>query len=160
MIRRAFLLIALFALLAPGGTAPAWAGEVTIVSAWARASAGRVPNGAAYVQVRNEGSATVKLVGASSPVAERTAIHSHETVDGMMRMQPVDAWPIAPGATAAMVPGGHHLMLMKLRRRLVEGEIFPLTLRFDDGTVVETEVIVAGVGARHAPDAAGQSHHH
>lgn len=149
-MRRFFLSIVIFVF-----SGPVLAGDpVEVTTAWARASIGSAPNGAAYVSIHNNGADSRKLVGADTPVAHHAAIHRHDMIDGMMTMRAVDAWHIDGGATATMEPGGHHIMLMKLQTKLVEGETFPLTLKFDDGTTIETEVRIAGIGARAAPEQA------
>ena len=61
---------------------PAWAGDVphgTIIvqQAWARASAGQAPNGAAFLTIVNSGTEADKLVSASSNVAKTTELHTH-----------------------------------------------------------------------------------
>ena len=74
--------------------------------------------------------------------------------DGVMKMKPLDYVMIPSGGTVTMKPGGHHVMLTGLRRPLVEGESFPLTLVFDTGLEINLTIPVGPVGAMSA-----HSHH-
>ena len=68
-------------------------------------------------------------------------------MDGdIARMRPVAAIEIAPGAPTVLEPGGLHIMLRGLGRRLVEGETFPLSLTFERAGTVEIEVPIIGMG--------------
>lgn len=77
------------------------------------------------------------------------SIHETRTnSDGVSSMAPADDIVIPPGGMFALEPGGYHTMLMQLQSPLVEGETFPLTLLFSDGTELEITVPVLGIGAR------------
>ena len=53
---------------------PAAAGDIDIRDPWAHASAGACKTGAAYVTIVNGGAADA-LIGATTPLAARTALH-------------------------------------------------------------------------------------
>ena len=57
-----------------------------------------------------------------------------------------------------MRPGGLHIMLMGLKRKLKRGERFPLTLRFAAAGEVTVMVSVHGPGAG-GPKSSGHSGH-
>ena len=61
----------------------------------------------------------------------------------------------APGGAVVLEPGGLHLMLNSLQKRLVEGDAFPMTLMFEHAGEVHVYVMVAGMGAKQMP-----RHHH
>ena len=132
--------------------APAAAGDMDIREPWARASAGAGTTGAAYVTIHNGGAADA-LIGATSALAKRAALHGHLMDGDMMKMRPVDRVALAPGATVTLAPGGLHIMMFGLTRRLVEGESFPLTLQFENAGALQITVTVAGVGAKAPPHA-------
>lgn len=135
-------------------------GELHIDHPWARATAPQQQNGAAYLTVTNHGNTADRLVAAASPVAATVELHTH-TVDseGVMRMREVAAIEVPAGEAAALRPGGLHIMLMGLENRLVEGEVFPLTLVFEEAGEIEVEVqveaVTFGVG-----DDGGHGHSH
>lgn len=137
------------------------AGKLAIEQPTARPTRPGQPGGAAYVSIENRGSASDRLVGASSPVAGKTELHTMSMHDNVMRMREVEAIAIAPGARVVMRPGaGYHIMLLNLKKPLKAGEQFPLTLRFEKAGKVEITVEVSeqvGGGAHGHDDGAG--HH-
>ena len=120
-------------------------GKLVIERAWARASVGK--NGAAYVTIRNEGGGMDRLIGASSPVAKKVELHTHLMDKGIMRMRQIEAVEVHPGTPAVMRPGGNHIMMMGLKRKLKKGEVFPITLQFAKAGKITVSVTVKSVGA-------------
>ncbi|MDH3236846.1 MAG: copper chaperone PCu(A)C [Alphaproteobacteria bacterium] len=131
-------------------------GTIVVEQAWARASL--TANGAAYVAFRNIGKSTDRLIGVRTPVANRAELHTHTMDKGIMRMRPLKAIEVHPGAPAVMRPGGDHIMLMGLTRKLKRGETFPITLRFAQAGEVTVMAKVAGPGAR-GPGSTGHEGH-
>jgi hypothetical protein len=121
-------------------------GTLTIGHPWARASAGPVRNGAAYLTVHNAGAAD-SLVAVSGDVAKRVELHTHLMEGDVMKMRRVEALEVPAGGMAALEPGGIHVMLIGLAQPLKEGERFPLTLTFRDAGEVTVEVKVEAVGS-------------
>lgn len=130
-----------------GVAGAAQAAELAVSAPWARATAGRAENGAAYVSLTG-GSAADALLAASSPVAETVELHTHLEEDGVMRMRPVEAIPVGPGEKVQLKPGGLHIMLIGLKGPLKEGKRFPLTLVFQRAGTVTVEVPILAPGAR------------
>ena len=120
-------------------------GALVVEQAWARASL--TANGAAYVAFRNTGNSTDRLIGIHTPVARRAELHTQTMDKGIMRMRPLKAIEVHPGAPAVMRPGGDHIMLMGLTRKLKRGETFPITLRFAQAGEITVMATVAGPGA-------------
>jgi hypothetical protein len=118
------------------------AAQITITDAWARATAPGAKIAAGYMTIRNAGKNPDKLVAASSPAAEK--VQTHVTVkDGdIFRMREVKGYDIPAGGSFELKPGGAHLMLVNVRPPLKEGERVPLTLRFERGGEVKTELHV------------------
>lgn len=119
------LLAAAAALLA---SAPALACDGLAVSeAWIR----EAPPGAmsvAYAKLTNRGTRPVVLDGARSAAFGGAGLH-RTVVDasGMSRMR-AGTLTLAPGASAALEPGGWHLMLFDPARLLKAGDVVELTL--------------------------------
>ena len=152
-LRTGLLVIAAFAL--PAAAIAAEPQAVSVASPWARATPGGTTIGAAYLEFSAAaGSSGDKLLGASSPAAGRIEIHTHEMADGVMKMRKVDAVPVAAGQSRKLQPGGDHLMLFDLTAPLKEGDILPLTLKFEKAGDVTVDATVQSVGAM-APGAAG-----
>jgi hypothetical protein len=115
---------------------------VEVVDAWAR-PADSAATTAAYFVVVNHESTTVTLASQSSPVAEAAGMHESMNMAGTMHMSPLDApIAIAPGDSLVLKPGGRHLMVSGLARRLVAGDSLPLLLTFADGRILRTVATV------------------
>jgi hypothetical protein len=118
---------------------------VSVTDAWARASAGAATTGAAYVTLVG-GAQADSLVAVSTPVATTADVHETTSDNGVSRMRPVPAVPIAPGRTVTFAPGGFHIMLTGLKQRLTAGQSFPLTLTFAHAAPVTVSVQVRPLG--------------
>ena len=144
-IRAALLVLAI-----AGFSAPAAAGDgIAVSDAWARASV--TATGAAYMTIENTGAGADTLVEVRADAAEKVEIHDM-TMDAMvMRMRKVERLEIPAGARVELAPGGLHIMLIRLRGPLAEGDSVPLTLVFEKAGAVEISAIVqkAGHGGGH-----------
>jgi copper(I)-binding protein len=80
-------------------------------------------------------------------VAEKIQFHKETEEDGVARMRELRSVEIAPGAKVTFKPGDMHMMMLRLKQPLVEGQIFPLTLDFEKAGKVDVMVSVAGIGA-------------
>lgn len=130
-------------------------GNLTIEQPWARASAGRMANGAAFMIIRNDGAEADRLVAAATPVAATAELHTHSMANGVMEMRQVPAVDIPAKSATELKPGGLHVMLMNLKQPLAEGSTFPVTLTFAKAGEVTVEVTVGSVGALGMPGMGG-----
>ena len=128
----------------------AWAqgaSTIQVEQAWARATAGQIHTGAAYLTLVNTGAGTDRLVRVETPVAERAELHTHMVDGDVMRMRPVAAIEINPGEPSVLKPGGLHVMLMGLKAPLKAGDSFPLALTFEKAGRIEVTVAIGAAGA-------------
>ena len=103
--------------------------EVEVKSAWARPTvAGQMGTGA-FMQLRSKDGA--RVVGASSEIAGVVEIHEMAMDGSVMRMRPIRVLDLPPGSNVELKPGGHHMMLMDLRRPLATGEKIKVELRLE-----------------------------
>jgi copper(I)-binding protein len=124
------------------------AGDLVISQAWSRATPGGAKVGGGYLTIENKGGAADKLIGASADVAGNVEMHEMATVDGVMKMRPVEGGlTIEPGKTVKLAPGGYHLMMMDLKNPLKQGDKMPVTLQFEKAGKVAVTLDVQGVGA-------------
>jgi copper(I)-binding protein len=120
---------------------------IKVVHPWTRATPPGATTAVAYLKLANSGSAPIRLIGGSTPVAQRVEIHSMSMDGGVMRMRPMPGLDIAPGTTLELKAGGLHLMLVGLNRQLMPEEMVPLSLMFADGTKISIELYVEEMGA-------------
>ena len=136
-------------------------GDLAFGDAWARASATSVARaGAAYVSIANTGAEDDVLTGGASAVANRVEIHIHKHEDGVMKMRPAGDVTIPAGEEVTMGPGGLHVMLMGLKQPLKEGEMFEVTLTFQNAGEVTVPVMTMGVAAKGPSGGHGHGHGH
>lgn len=134
------------------------AGEVSIDHPYALPTPPGARTGAVYFRaIRNGARQPDRLVGASTPVAERVELHE-SAVDGagVMRMREITALELPPRkALQLRHGGGFHLMLMGLKSPLENGERFALRLTFERGGEAEVMVWI-----QQPKDAKGGEHRH
>jgi periplasmic copper chaperone A len=128
-------------------------GGLEIDNPWSRA----VPKGstvaAGYMTIKNNGPASDRLTGASTPVAGKVEVHEMSMDNGVMKMRPVAAGlEIKPGETVVLKPESFHLMIMGLKRPIEQGKPFQASLTFEKAGTVNVEFAVEPVGAT-APSA-------
>ncbi|MCK0196593.1 copper chaperone PCu(A)C [Ancylobacter sp. 6x-1] len=106
-------------------------GALEIIHPWTRVT----PNGAkvagGYLIVENDGDTADRLIGATTEVAGRAEIHQMTVTDGVMTMRMLkDGAEVPAKGKLELAPGGYHIMMLDLKRPLVEGEKIKGTLTF------------------------------
>ncbi len=115
---------------------------LVVSTSWSQALPAVAKNGVAYLIIKNNSTRQDKLISASSPIAERVEIHSHQHIDGVMRMRKVEHVDLAQGTATIFEPGGLHVMLIGLKEPLKKDLIFPLSLIFMNAGELVTNVTV------------------
>ncbi|MEM9732759.1 MAG: copper chaperone PCu(A)C [Pseudomonadota bacterium] len=121
-------------------------GDLMIDEPVARATAPGAKVGAGYVTIMNKGDKDAFLVGGEADFAGLIEIHEGKVENGVMTMKAFENGLIIPaGGTAVMKPGGNHVMFMKLKQPLTEGETLPVTLRFKEAGEVKIDFKVLSI---------------
>jgi copper(I)-binding protein len=157
------LILALSLALAIGSQARAQTPGATTVAVeqpWARATPAGAKTGAAYATLINNGASADRLMGATTPLAEKVQFHKETEENGISRMRELRTVEVRPRAKVVFKPGDMHIMLVGLKQPLKQGEMFPLTLTFEKAGKIEVNVSIAGVGARQPEDTATHGHDH
>ena len=152
-MRSAVYLVAVLTLALPV-TAQNASSAIVVKQACSRATSSGARVAAGYLTVTNAGKVANHLLSIESPMAERVELHESSVVDSIARMRPVDAIPVAVGATVTLKPGGLHLMLMQPRSKRAPGDKVPVTLTFEVGKVS----VALGVQLAGASDAPANDH--
>ncbi|WP_261844566.1 copper chaperone PCu(A)C [Aliamphritea ceti] len=130
--------------------------EVEVDHPYARAVPPGQMNSAAFMDLNNKGKEQVALIKVDSSVADKVEMHTHKHGEnGEMQMRQIPQITMFGKERVVLKPGGHHIMLIGLKKALAEGDSIDLTLEFDDGTKQELSVPVKSVMA-----AMGKKHHH
>lgn len=131
---------------------PAWAANISVSDAWARATMPGQKVSGAYMQIQSDTDA--RLVGVTSTAVPRVEVHEMKMDGGIMRMRELEAIELPKGKTVSLAPGGLHIMLMNLAQPIAAGDVIPLTLTVESGgkrqTVeVNAEARAIGGAMRH-----------
>ncbi len=115
---------------------------------WARTSASMQDTGVVYMTITG-GAEVDRLVGVGVDSSIAANAELHETVmstsdDGteMMMMEPIESLAVGPSEEVKLLPGGYHIMLVKLVNPLVDGSTFDLTLSFENAGDIVVQVQV------------------
>lgn len=140
-------------------SASAWAGEVQVSDAWARATAPGQDSAAIQLTLTSKKAGAV--VGGSSKVAQTVEIHSMVMEGNMMKMRALTELPLPANAAVSLAEQGNHVMLIGLKQALKAGDkvAFVLAVKFSDGSkenvAVEAEIRPLGTS-----DSMMHEHHH
>lgn len=109
--------------------APALAGSgLEVLQPWARAPAGNGP-GALYMTLHDAGAAD-RLTGVTTDAGGMAMLHESASSNGVETMRDLSGVALPAGGTVVMRPGGIHVMLMDLGRKLRAGDTLHATLSF------------------------------
>lgn len=137
-------------------SAPVTLGDLTIEGAFTRATLPNAPVGGGFLTIANHGATADRLIAASAPIAKETQIHEMAMEGDVMKMrQLADGIVLPPGETVTLKPGGLHIMFMGLNTSLVEGEIVPVTLTFENAGTITIDMAIGAAAA----DTAKQGSH-
>lgn len=142
------LLLALGLLPAAALAGDYQSGDLKIENTRARATPPGAKVAGGYMLIRNGGDTTDRLVGGTTPAAERLEVHEMAIRDGIMKMRPLsDGLEIPAGGEVALKPGGYHIMLIGLKEQLKEGAEVPATLTFARAGSVDVMLNVVPIGS-------------
>jgi len=149
-MRRASLALAV--LVATAGTVPAQSDQqeaLEILHARAPEMLDtKTVNVPVYMTIRNGLRKDERLLGASTPYADRVELIELRNEIGLTLPMAADMLRVAPGASLDLNPSGPRLLLNGCKTLLKAAETFPLTLMFEQSGPIEVEVVVEGVSSR------------
>ena len=142
--------------------ASAFAQNVTVTDAWARATVQGQKATGAFMKITAKDNA--KLVSASSPVAGVVEIHEMKMEKDVMKMAALpNGLDLPAGKAVELKPGGYHVMLMDLKAPLAKDTSVPMTLTFQDAKGVKSNVelkVQVGMQAPMMQHQKQMEHHH
>lgn len=86
---------------------------------------------AAYLTLSNNTPRNLVLTSVTLAEAQRTEIHNHRMVGGMMQMRPMPEVQVPAGKSIEFAPGGLHVMLYGVSPALTAGDKVNLQLHFE-----------------------------
>jgi periplasmic copper chaperone A len=144
--RWAFALLLLLAIAACSQSAP-----LEVEDVWTRDTVGSSANAAVYMTITSP--TADRLIGASTPIANKTDLMTMEGGGSAMAMTYIEAIDIPANSPVSLDSSGLHVWLADLNQPLRAGETFPLLLRFEKAG--ERQVIVSIIEPAAAPPMSG-----
>lgn len=104
-----------------------------ISDVWARKSMSPNNNSAAYMKISNPTNMQITIIGASATsIANNVELHkSFVDEKGVSRMTSIDNIVVPQQSAIELEPGGIHIMLFDLKRSLLAGDTFLLTIKIE-----------------------------
>jgi len=103
--------------------------NIKIKDAWMRPSSEKMAT-ALYFVIENKSETADTLFLVDSDLAERVEIHQTYSEGEMMGMRKVDFIVIDGQCSFELKPGAHHIMLMKLKKNINDGDKGDFVLHF------------------------------
>lgn len=119
----------------------AFAGEVTVSEAWARATAPGQQSAAVSMRIVSPKDASI--VAVTSKASRSAEIHSMTEENGMMQMRELAALPLQAKREVTLGNDGNHLMLVGLKKPLKEGDAVALTITVQFADKRKEKVLVS-----------------
>jgi copper(I)-binding protein len=140
----------------------AFAQNVTVTDAWARATVQGQKATGAFMKITAKDNA--KLVGVTSPAAGVVEIHEMKMDKDVMKMSALpNGLDLPAGKVVELKPGGYHVMLIDLKAPLAKDTTVPLTLTLQDAKGVKSNVelrVLVGTQAPNMPSHDHTTHNH
>ena len=111
--------------------------QVKVDQAWARPTVPGQQGGGGFLSITSP--AGDRLIGGSTPLADRFELHTMAMKGDVMEMRQLDAVDLAAGKTVEFKPGGLHVMFIGLKQPLAIGSKVPVTLKFEKAGEVKVE---------------------
>ena len=119
-------------------------------TAYAFATTPKAKTGAIFLTLKNDTDQEDSLIGVKSDLAEITEIHENliDPDDGKMMMRRIREITIPANSSVDLTPTGYHIMLIKLKQPLKQGDQHSVTLEYKNKGTVEVDFIVTAPGKK------------
>lgn len=118
----------------------------SVIHPWAKGGVGTGGAMPMYVVLENKGATTERLVGVSSPMADRVIMSKLSREGGLMRAVELEDVQLPPGARLAFRPGERQITLLGARTSIEPGNYIPLTFTFARGGELTANLRVENMG--------------
>jgi copper(I)-binding protein len=114
--------------------------KIKIKDAWMRPSSEKMAT-ALYFIIENKSETADTLFQVDSDLAEKVEIHETYSEGEMMGMRKVDFIVIEGNSSFELKPGAHHIMLMKLKKDIKDGDKGDFILHFKQAGEIKISAI-------------------
>ncbi len=115
---------------------------IKVSHAWVRAMPPGSVMTAAYLRLQNTSDRPVKVISVNSPQANDCSIHKTVIEKGFNRMREVKYLSIPAHQSVSLSPGGLHIMIMGMNKPLKKGTLFPIVLKYDNGSLQHVNALI------------------
>ncbi|MBL4646505.1 MAG: copper chaperone PCu(A)C [Rhizobiales bacterium] len=123
------------------------AGQLTISDPLIRATAPKARVAGGFMTITNHGDQADRLISGTASFAGKTEIHEMAMQGEVMKMrQLAEGLEIPAGGSVSLMPGGYHIMFMKLGEQLMPGETRKVTVTFEKAGEVALDMNVLSIG--------------
>ena len=97
---------------------------------------------AAFMNIKNTTGADIDITSASSPQFKTVELHLTKDVDGVAKMIPQQKFTVPANESLLLKPGSYHIMLIKPKQSLRDGDMVSITLKLSDNSSKTLDVMV------------------
>ena len=112
------------------------AAELTVADAWVRLAPPSARVNAAYMSLVNKTDKPILITGVNADCCAMAMLHQTKQDSETASMIHLDQLEIPPRTTTQLKPGGLHIMLMRPKQPLSEGDLVQLGFTLGDGSVL------------------------
>ena len=105
-------------------------------------------NGAVYISFFNNSNQNFIINSVKTEVAIKAEIHDVQIKDDIVKMVMLESLNIGKKEQVFLQPGGKHVMLFGLKKKLAEGEKFKITFTFQNKDEITADVFVVNKNLR------------
>lgn len=109
------------------------AGDLEVKSPWVALAPPGAQATAAFMELHNPGEKAVDVVSADADGFRSVELHRSINENGMHRMIRQERITVPAGGSVSLAPGGYHVMLIGIERKLEEGDVVTIELTRGDG---------------------------
>ena len=97
---------------------------------------------AVYISFFNNSNKNYEIQSVNTDIADKAEIHDIIIENDIVKMKLIENLKIGPREQIFLQPGGKHIMLFGLNKKLEEGDDFLLSFRINGDTILQAKVFV------------------
>jgi copper(I)-binding protein len=137
------VLIGFSALNADGMNSQKQKASVDVLDSWIRLTPAVATNSAAYFTLQNNKKTSITVVEVTTEIAETAAMHDVEIKNSMVRMVHLPKLTIPAGGKVVFEPGGKHLMLINLTKKIEPNQEVIVIFMLANGEQISSKMHVS-----------------
>ncbi len=103
---------------------------------------GNQKNAAVYISIFNNSNNDIKIKEILADIADKAELHEMSIVNDVMKMRMVENFIIKRKSELFLQPGGKHIMLVGLKKKILDGDHFSLKFLLENEEVLESKILV------------------